>query len=703
MADYTSANIDSRMVSSAIAAGVEFDTIQLRENAIPKSFETTYSWIFQDEPPVDQDIPRWHSFPKWLQDDSHEVYWITGKPGSGKSTIMKLILQHESLRDALSQSLGSLRPLLVKYYAWHPGSTLQKSLEGLKRTAIHQALKQRPELAPSLTPRRWAFCQVLRSTSGLPAWDSWEIEESFEALLSLCGKTIKLTLFVDGLDEFDTPPIEVVNCIRHIKARCHSGIKVCAASRPWTEFQDEFNDGPMLQMHLQTQEDMRDFITKSFAGNRGFLEQQQLRPEATSQLLADILQRANGVFLWVSIVTKYLLNDFSEGQSISQAQDTLGHLPTDLSSLYDVIWAGIRPQHLADASYMMQVLRAADGPLAWFIMWLIEESRFAPVDINALPTTLTWKRVAMKSLKRKLAARTKCILEVCGDSDGGYVDFIHRTARDWAVQPDKWELICALAAEDFDPHLSILQARTLMISDGNYGDRNRTSTTNVWDLVTRTLLHAGEVKDTPTNRELLVHSLNLLDAHLERLYRTLKIPGLTELVESGGLGWYDLGSFQLRSGDNNLIGLAAQFAVLPYVKAALPKCRRSFAPHGDAPGPLELAIFGSSYFSLYHLHDNDLCLPIPCERRLATVRYLLEQGVYQSRVLLGSGTCSLKDAIRRVSSKDPEYYTAVIGLLDQMGLKASAKSKGLRIKDFLEDMGHTSLSTVKLITDKKSL
>ncbi|KKP04974.1 hypothetical protein THAR02_02911 [Trichoderma harzianum] len=145
-----SAKIDTTVVAHAIATGIQFSNFQTREGAISNTFMETYSWILQNEPPKKDNTPLWDSFPHWLEDDSNKVYWITGKPGSGKSTMVKLISQHVALRDMLSRSLGSLRLLLVKFYAWLAGTTLQKSLEGLKRTIISQALEQYPDLAPVL-------------------------------------------------------------------------------------------------------------------------------------------------------------------------------------------------------------------------------------------------------------------------------------------------------------------------------------------------------------------------------------------------------------------------------------------------------------------------------------------------------------------------------------------------------------------------
>ncbi|KAJ4854378.1 AAA domain-containing protein [Trichoderma breve] len=670
MTDESLVKINPTTVGRAIASDIRFNTIQSREEAISDTSETTYSWIFEDEPQKVHDIPMWNSFPKWFEDDSNKVYWITGKPGSGKSTIMKLILQQKSFWDTQTQSSGPLRLLLVKYYAWNPGNTLQKSLEGLKRTILSQVLDQCPDLASVLTPRRWAFCQVLRSTSGIPA-------------------NIKLALFIDGLDEFDMQPTEIIKFIRHITAQCQSGLKVCAASRPWTEFEDEFNEGPMLQMHLLTERDMRIFVTESFKNNKGFIEQKQLNAGAATQLLTDIVQRANGVFIWVSIVVQHLLALLLQGQSISQARQTLKALPSDISSLYDIMWASISPKNLFDASYMMQVLNAAEGPLPWFTMWLIEESRFASVNINDLPDDDSWKDVAIKSLKRKLAARTKCILEINADTSGGFVDFIHRTARDWAMQPENWQLICSSSAE-FDPHLCILKAETLIVSHQGLGEQG-----DFWDTVARALWHASEVKDSPKNTLDFVNSLNSFNAQVDRLFQTTST------------GWAMVGKYanHWSAGQDNkhrwriqntFLGLAAQFSILPYIKAVTRSDRRRLAQtfSRDSLGLLENAIFGYSFYMPLALSKNGFRPRIPCGRRLATVEYLLEQGVHQSTVHARDGRHDIKEEIQNILQDDTsqdvlEYYSTVKTHLDNRDFRASAKTMGLRIRYFFKGEKHS--------------
>ena len=67
------------------------DRVDGIENRI-NDFGTTCSWIF------DEGRNREHGFLDWLESSSG-VYWISGKPGSGKSSIMDYIIQNVQEHD----------------------------------------------------------------------------------------------------------------------------------------------------------------------------------------------------------------------------------------------------------------------------------------------------------------------------------------------------------------------------------------------------------------------------------------------------------------------------------------------------------------------------------------------------------------------------------------------------------------------------
>lgn len=83
---------DRHKAQSLLLAGIQYDSMIDRQNRIVIAHELTFQWVFHDDPTESSksNTRDWSSFPKWLESDE-QVYWITGKAGSGKSTLMKFL------------------------------------------------------------------------------------------------------------------------------------------------------------------------------------------------------------------------------------------------------------------------------------------------------------------------------------------------------------------------------------------------------------------------------------------------------------------------------------------------------------------------------------------------------------------------------------------------------------------------------------
>ncbi|RMJ05304.1 hypothetical protein CDV36_014041, partial [Fusarium kuroshium] len=90
-------------------------------------------------PPYPSDPPTWDSLAEWLQ-SSQPVYWISGKPASGKSTLMKFILGHNRTELLLKQWQDNVR--ILSHFFWRPGTELQQSIKGLLCSLLHQIFVQ---------------------------------------------------------------------------------------------------------------------------------------------------------------------------------------------------------------------------------------------------------------------------------------------------------------------------------------------------------------------------------------------------------------------------------------------------------------------------------------------------------------------------------------------------------------------------------
>lgn len=673
---------DLRKTAEGISKGLYFESISGREAAVSKTFESTYNWIFQRQPRSIKGRSLWDSLPIWLESDSYTPYWITGKPGSGKSTIMKFIAQHHSLALQLSPWAQNMPVLVTSYYAWNAGYSMQKTWEGLKKTVLFQALDQNPALIPKLAPRRWALVKIFHDPYDFPPWQSREIDESFSALLAECGKTLKIILFIDGLDEFDVPPSELVTEIRTLTSNCHGGLKCCVASRPWTEFDDAFSEGPMVQMHLLTQDDMTMFVQNQFSQNKGYVELQHLHPRESAQLTENIVSKALGVFLWVSLVTETLLRLLTEGDSIVELQQSLEILPSDLSSLYDAIWTSVPGRLRSDASAMIQLVRTAYRPMQWLLMWLADESRSGSMDTCSMSADVKFH--ARRNLKRRLATRTRGLLEIGADLEG-LVDFSHRTARDWSRQPGVWESICSSHQHDFDPFWVLLKAETLMMTDES--TVRDYSHARIWEAIIGTLWYAGEVKGTASTDQDLVQALDKFDEVTSNAFKVAATNWPSIYKPESNAHWsskQDL-SDSRRGSPNTFIGITAQLSILPYIQAKVltdPKVVRSLKSDKSI-GLLENAIFGHTYFTWSGVKPLYGQLHVDEGRRLDTVKFLMDNGAKPSTVLSSSGVKPIKEEVLRMAGDENAYYTQVASCMEKRSSRRSASRLSSAFRDML--------------------
>lgn len=79
-------------VAKLAVTGLQLVGAKEREETISNAVENSYSWIFDRCTAQVDGKCLWGSFPDLLEAHSDAIYWITGKPGSGKSTMMKYIL-----------------------------------------------------------------------------------------------------------------------------------------------------------------------------------------------------------------------------------------------------------------------------------------------------------------------------------------------------------------------------------------------------------------------------------------------------------------------------------------------------------------------------------------------------------------------------------------------------------------------------------
>ncbi|KAH0427707.1 small s protein [Colletotrichum camelliae] len=138
------------LVRKALLDSLYFRQKDDRLHNIKPAHKGTFEWIYS-EPRTGATKATWANFQSWLQHDSG-IYWVSGKAGSGKFTLMKMLSRDERTGHYLLDWSAGSRLLMLSFYFWNPGTPLQKSLEGLLRSIISQALNECSELAEKLFP-----------------------------------------------------------------------------------------------------------------------------------------------------------------------------------------------------------------------------------------------------------------------------------------------------------------------------------------------------------------------------------------------------------------------------------------------------------------------------------------------------------------------------------------------------------------------
>jgi hypothetical protein len=184
----------TRNCQDRILAILWFRAMDDREASISLPHNKTMQWALQ---PPQNDVP-WDDFSKWLTEGSG-IYWISGKAGSGKSTLMKYLFHHPETRALVSRWAGGASYSLIPFFFWNLGTSNQKSQEGLARTLLFRILSIHRTLIAEALPNMWKELYD-RDDASLPSVA--ETRYAFQTIATRASTLSKFCLFIDGLDEY---------------------------------------------------------------------------------------------------------------------------------------------------------------------------------------------------------------------------------------------------------------------------------------------------------------------------------------------------------------------------------------------------------------------------------------------------------------------------------------------------------------------
>ena len=460
-----------------------FDKIHSREERIADAHQDTFEWIFEK---TTNTTNHWDNFTQWLENE-HGTYWVNGKAGSGKSTLMIFVCQDSRTMESLRIWAGKKHVFILKIFFWSGGEDLEKSVQGLLRSFLWQLLQTFPE-AMSMFSQYYIQSESKNSIPGnvgpIAAWTERRLRRLLQGVVRQVLSSCNLCFFIDGLDEFKGDQDELVDFFKDLVQ--DNDTKVCLSSRPYRAFDQAFGSSAKLRMQDLTCNDIRKFVTDKFQDIPRLTSLEIQDTDWLIRIKDNIVGRANGVFLWVALAVKDQLRGIKNEDSPKQLEERLMFLPNEIEGIYARMLIQIEKPYKREASrYLKLALRSPGLSVLSFGLACFERLDEVLDSSNHLPEQAFI--ASSNAIRRRINTTCAGLLEIHDnttaemqdrkDADGEYdtpgestekeifdlelqgtIEFIHRTAIDFMRNVAQGgTFLQANTFQGFDPGVCIIK------------------------------------------------------------------------------------------------------------------------------------------------------------------------------------------------------------------------------------------------------
>ncbi|KAJ6101921.1 hypothetical protein N7486_004348 [Penicillium sp. IBT 16267x] len=266
---------------------LRFKRIDARKLDIKTALKATCQWLLSHP-----------GFEAWLDPEKlpqhHGFLWISGKPGAGKSTIMKFAYLNLQKRTKYKGTV------IASFFFNARGGHLEKSISGMYRSLLLQLLEGARVQVSALNILKELLLKAVTAPGQRP-----------------------FTCFVDALDECDEQ--QVRDMIQYFEDLAEQStvkqipLRVCFSSRHHPYIIIRRGTRLTLEHELGHTKDLAAYVRS------------QLRAD-DPEIIQKLLDKGAGVFIWVVLVVEILNREYARGAMFLHRR--LEEIPTGLSELF---------------------------------------------------------------------------------------------------------------------------------------------------------------------------------------------------------------------------------------------------------------------------------------------------------------------------------------------------------------------------------
>jgi hypothetical protein len=265
-------------------------------------------------------------FQRWRHDEHSQLLWITGDPGKGKTMLLC------GLINELRESIGGTD--LVAFFFCQATDARINSVTAVLRGLLYLLAQQQPLLLSHVQKRyKDAEKQLFEDTN------SWVALTEILSDVLADPDLPETYLVIDALDECDDDLPQLLDCIIRHSTLPH--VKWILSSRNRRDIEQKLQQS---QSHVKLSLELRETAKQVSRAVDAYVEHcvselpNLQDDEALQTQVREVMQqKANGTFLWVSLVVKELRDAMSW-----EVMDIINEMPTDLKDVYSRMAAQIQ-------------------------------------------------------------------------------------------------------------------------------------------------------------------------------------------------------------------------------------------------------------------------------------------------------------------------------------------------------------------------
>ena len=400
---------------------------------------------------------------------------------------MKFICGHERTRELHAVWAENCTWSLASFFFWRLGVREQQSQEGLSRAILYNILNAEPSLVPELLPGLWREIYDLNKSELTPP-SLREMRRAFETLSQIQNYR-KFCFLIDGLDEYSGDHRNGIETLQSLAT--NPNIKVLVSSQPITACEAAFSQMKKLCLQDLTRDDISTYVRRTVGENQHIATLSKTDFFGMRNILTDLVDKSSGVFLWVILACRSVLEGFTASDDINELRRRVDELPPELEAMYHHITSKIEPRYQREAARLLRTCfdfqeagNGIYGKLSCYGLAMIDNSELQHLDyqragilsgeekhnhccrLEGRLRNRCWGLLEITRTKKDHAEYCFCLPQNdCHDTlVDASVDFMHRSVFEFLAADGTWNLPSLSAnTQQFDGNYSmfILSMRML--------------------------------------------------------------------------------------------------------------------------------------------------------------------------------------------------------------------------------------------------